>query len=300
MVARVAHRLGELLHRDGRRREVGVAEREVDHVFAGAPELHLQRVDLRERVRRQRVDPAELHDAGYPRVRRGRVLSGPVRPALVQSRATTVARCPHRRRCCSTSAASSTSPITIGSSARSRVPSVNVSRRRARPRALRGRRAVHRRLRRRARLEGPLARVPRRVHHRVRRRATTRASAKRCTSTSTASSRPGRCGRGSSPARSTGCARSSHRRARRHHLERRRIGRATARRAGSAAGRPGHRRRGRVRDRLRRGRREQARSPDLPHRARRDRRRSRRRVVRRRHARHRRGRARAPRGCGRS
>ena len=45
-----------------------------------------------------------------------------------------------------------------------------------------------------------------------------------------------------------------------------------------------------MRDRLRRGRREQARSADLPPRARRDGRRRGRRVVRRRHAGHRRGR----------
>ena len=59
MVARVVHRFGELLDRDVGRRDVGVAEREVDDVLACSPELHLQRVDLRERVRRQRVDAAE-------------------------------------------------------------------------------------------------------------------------------------------------------------------------------------------------------------------------------------------------
>ena len=61
MVARVAHRFDELLDRDVGRRQVGVAEREVDDVFAGSPQLHLQRIDLRKRVRRQGVDPAKLH-----------------------------------------------------------------------------------------------------------------------------------------------------------------------------------------------------------------------------------------------
>ena len=43
------------------RRQVGVAEAEVDHVLAGPPGLHLQPVDDGEDVRRQGVDPAELH-----------------------------------------------------------------------------------------------------------------------------------------------------------------------------------------------------------------------------------------------
>ncbi len=66
MVARVAHGLGELL--DGHRRggHVGIAEREVDHVFPGSPEFDLERVDLGECVGRQRVDPAELHDWRIP------------------------------------------------------------------------------------------------------------------------------------------------------------------------------------------------------------------------------------------
>ena len=51
----------ELVDRDVGRRDVGVAEAEVDDVLAGSPGLDLQRVDRREDVRRQRVDPAELH-----------------------------------------------------------------------------------------------------------------------------------------------------------------------------------------------------------------------------------------------
>ena len=61
MVARVVHRLGELLDRDLGRRNIGIPEREVDHVLAGPPQLHLQRVHLGECVRRKRVDAAELH-----------------------------------------------------------------------------------------------------------------------------------------------------------------------------------------------------------------------------------------------
>ena len=61
VVARVLDRLGELLHRDVGRRDVGVAEPEVDDVLAGSPGLDLQRVHDAEHVRRKGVDPAELH-----------------------------------------------------------------------------------------------------------------------------------------------------------------------------------------------------------------------------------------------
>ncbi len=59
VVARVAHRLGELVDRDRGRRQIGVAEREVDDVLAGPPEMHLQRVDLCERIRRKGVQASE-------------------------------------------------------------------------------------------------------------------------------------------------------------------------------------------------------------------------------------------------
>jgi hypothetical protein len=61
VVARIAHRLRQLLDRDRGGRQVGIAEPEVDDVLTCSPQLHLQRVDLCERVRRQRVDTAELH-----------------------------------------------------------------------------------------------------------------------------------------------------------------------------------------------------------------------------------------------
>jgi hypothetical protein len=61
VVARVAGRLGELVDRDDRRRDVGVPEAEVDDVAPGPPRLRLQRVDDREDVRRQTRDAAELH-----------------------------------------------------------------------------------------------------------------------------------------------------------------------------------------------------------------------------------------------
>jgi hypothetical protein len=60
VVARVRRRLGELLDGDRRRGQVGVAEAEVDHVLARAPQLLLQLVRDREQVGRERVDPAEL------------------------------------------------------------------------------------------------------------------------------------------------------------------------------------------------------------------------------------------------
>ena len=61
MVARVAHRLDQLLDRDVGRRQIGVPEREIDDVLAGSPQRHFQRIDLRKRIRRQSVDPAKLH-----------------------------------------------------------------------------------------------------------------------------------------------------------------------------------------------------------------------------------------------
>jgi hypothetical protein len=55
--------LGELVDDDRRRRKVGVAKAEVDHVLAGAPQLPLQLVDGGEDVRRQVRDAPELHRA---------------------------------------------------------------------------------------------------------------------------------------------------------------------------------------------------------------------------------------------
>ena len=61
VVARVAHRLDQLVDRDVGRRHVGVAEAEVDDVDPGAPSLDLQGIHDAEDVGRQRVDAAELH-----------------------------------------------------------------------------------------------------------------------------------------------------------------------------------------------------------------------------------------------
>ena len=69
VVAAVVHGLAELVDRGLRRRQVGVAEPEVDHVLAGSPGLHLQPVDDREDVRRQRGDAAELHRSTVGSVR---------------------------------------------------------------------------------------------------------------------------------------------------------------------------------------------------------------------------------------
>ena len=61
MVVRLRGRLLQLRDRDLGGREVGVAEPEVDDVLAGASQLERQVADRREDVRRERVDPAELH-----------------------------------------------------------------------------------------------------------------------------------------------------------------------------------------------------------------------------------------------
>ena len=61
VVARQPRRLGELLHRDLRRGDVGIAEAEVDDVHAAAARVDLQLVDQLEDVRREVGDAAELH-----------------------------------------------------------------------------------------------------------------------------------------------------------------------------------------------------------------------------------------------
>ena len=61
VIAGVAGRLAQLVYRDLRRRQVGVAEPEVDDVGALVAELDLQVVDDREDVGREAVDPAEVH-----------------------------------------------------------------------------------------------------------------------------------------------------------------------------------------------------------------------------------------------
>jgi hypothetical protein len=52
--------LGQLLDGHGRRRDVGIAEAEVDDVVACPPELQLQPFDLREGVGREAGDPSKL------------------------------------------------------------------------------------------------------------------------------------------------------------------------------------------------------------------------------------------------
>ena len=63
MVARILGRLAELLDREVGGGEIGVAEAEVDDVVARAAQLQRQVPDHGEDVRRQAVDPAELHRA---------------------------------------------------------------------------------------------------------------------------------------------------------------------------------------------------------------------------------------------
>jgi hypothetical protein len=52
VVPLLARRLAELLDRDVGRREIGVAEAEIDHVLARAAKLELEVVDRCEDVRR--------------------------------------------------------------------------------------------------------------------------------------------------------------------------------------------------------------------------------------------------------
>jgi hypothetical protein len=61
MIRRLLRRLDQGVHRHLRRRDVGVAEAEVDHVDPGLPGFRLETVHLGEGVRGQRADPAEVH-----------------------------------------------------------------------------------------------------------------------------------------------------------------------------------------------------------------------------------------------
>jgi hypothetical protein len=65
VVPGVLRRLGQLRDCHLRGRHVRIAEAEIDDVLAGSTQLELEAVDLRERVRRQRTDPAEP-DLGRP------------------------------------------------------------------------------------------------------------------------------------------------------------------------------------------------------------------------------------------
>ncbi len=75
MVASVLGRFGQFVDRHLRRRDVGIAEAEVDDVLTGAARLVLQLVDLSEHIWGQIADAAELHGrspripAGYPCLR---------------------------------------------------------------------------------------------------------------------------------------------------------------------------------------------------------------------------------------
>ena len=283
VVARIAHRFGQLLDRDRRRRHVGVAEREVDDVLACSPELHLQRVDLRERVRRQRVDPAELHDAStvpvglsalrvaFPACRNPKAVLLDVGGVLLLPDPRSSARRAGSRR-------------------------LHATRRSARPRALR-RRGAARRHDGRHRVAALLEALPRRLPHRVRRprraaRGRARAPVERARVTRALWTRiaPGSprrsAARSSPPASGSASCRT-------------RTGPSTQQLATyeHRAGRPGRRHRSRVRRRLHGGRRGEARPADLRVRARSHGRRSRGRVVRGRHAclrRRRRAQRRAP------
>ena len=63
VVLRIVDGFGQLLDRGVGRGQVGVAEPEVDDVAPGSTGRQLQRLDVREDVRGQAVDPSELHRA---------------------------------------------------------------------------------------------------------------------------------------------------------------------------------------------------------------------------------------------
>ena len=95
MVARVPGRLGELVDRDLGRRDVRVAEAEVDDVHVGSPGRHLQRVDLGECVRRERMNAPEFHPVkGSP----GRLPATATKPTPFKWQAGRKARSSHLRR----------------------------------------------------------------------------------------------------------------------------------------------------------------------------------------------------------
>jgi hypothetical protein len=61
VVPRVVSSLGELLDGDLGRRDVRVAEPEVDDVLAGSPRRCLELIDLGEHIRREPGDAAQFH-----------------------------------------------------------------------------------------------------------------------------------------------------------------------------------------------------------------------------------------------
>src|SRR4051812_8732112 len=91
MVPLLRRRLLQLLHRGGRRRDVRVAEAEVDDVVPCAAQLDLERVDGGKRVRRNVLDPPEL-----PAWHSTRLPQGALRRR--RARAPGRARPPRRRR----------------------------------------------------------------------------------------------------------------------------------------------------------------------------------------------------------
>ena len=72
VIGRLEGRLPQLVDGDLRRRDVGVAEAEIDDVPAFVPQVALQLVDGREDVRGQVVDPIKLHFGKYCRSGYGR------------------------------------------------------------------------------------------------------------------------------------------------------------------------------------------------------------------------------------
>ena len=81
VVLRIVDGLGQLLDRGVGRGQVRVPEAEVDDVTTGSTGLELQRLDVREDVRGQAVDPSELHRERLVPVPSLARLDGPMRSA---------------------------------------------------------------------------------------------------------------------------------------------------------------------------------------------------------------------------
>ena len=113
VVHRLGRGLGELLDRDRGRGDVGVAEAEVDHVAALAPQLALQLVDRREDVGREIVDSPKLHVCQWRGVRPCRLRSSAAASARASIRPSQTVSAPAASGRSSRSTTGTRSPRTV-------------------------------------------------------------------------------------------------------------------------------------------------------------------------------------------
>ena len=99
VVARLAGRLGQLLHDQVGRGDVRVAEPEVDDVVAGSAEVLLDGVDDREDVGRHALDATELHGSSNLPPPRSGPRGGSAEPAMSPGRLPGDVPGPATRRC---------------------------------------------------------------------------------------------------------------------------------------------------------------------------------------------------------